>query len=568
MTEDQGLKLGDLRQIVRRRLPVMASVAGAIFLASIVVAALLPNVYMASATLLVEPQSISKHLIESGVAESDLNNRLHLMTMQILSRPRLSKVIDDLKLYPELADELTREEIIEEMRKHIRVEPVLPELQTQELRGRNAREIEINTFRLYFSSDSATTAAAVANRLANDFIDEHIKERVQISGDTSEFIEAELQRLQGRIREVEAQTAQIKADNPGRLPLDMESNQRLLENAIDNLRRAQRDMAEAQSDEAFYRQQSLQAQAVATPNDEANPERRIEMLQLKLGEHRSRGFTDKHPDILALQQEISQLQQRVETEGGTKESPRSLPQQQAEAEMRRAQLRVQAGQQDIERLTKQVEEIQGRLVATPRVEEQLAALAREYESLAKNVDEYGAKRLEAATAANMERRQKGEQFRVLDSAVPPPDPASPRRLVIILVGLMLGLALGGGVGLLLESSDSSFHGARDLQQKLRIPVLAEIPAILLDADRAAARRHRMRAAIATAALVLFVLVGSGGGYFFVNVLPAWRAAAVPAQPAAPGRPATPAAPAAPVSPIAPTPPAQPAADGASPVTGE
>ena len=375
MTEEQGFKLGDLRSVIRRRMPVMAPIAGGIFLLSIVVSALLPNLFMASATLLVEPQSISKKLVESGVAESDLNDRLHLMTMQILSRPRLSKVIDDLKLYPDESQEMTREEVIELMRTHIRVEPVLPELETPELR-RN-REVEINTFRLYFSANSPQTAAAVANRLANDFIDEHIKERVQISGDTSEFFEAELQRLQARMRELETQTAQIKADNPGRLPEDMLSNQRLLENAIGNLRQTQRDLAQAQSDEAFYRQQSLQAQAVAPINDEANPGRRIDLLRMKLGEFRSRGFTDKHPDVVATQQEIDQLQQRVDTEGGSKEAPRSLPQQQAEAEMRRAAARGQAAQSDVDRLQKQVGDLQSQLATTPRVEEQLTALQRE-----------------------------------------------------------------------------------------------------------------------------------------------------------------------------------------------
>jgi succinoglycan biosynthesis transport protein ExoP len=557
MTEDQGFKLGDLRSVVRRRLPVMAALAGAVLLLSIVVASLLPNLYIASATLLVEPQSISKKLIESGVAESDLNNRLHLMTMQILSRPRLSKIIDDLKLYPDESDEMTREEVIELMRDHIRVEPVLPELETPELR-RN-REIEINTFRLSFTSGSAPTAAAVANRLANDFSDEHIKARVQISGDTSEFIDAEVQKLQGRIRDLEAQTAQIKADNPGRLPDDMLSNQRLLENAIDNLRQAQRQLAEAQSDEAFYRQQSLQAQALLPTNDDADPKRRIEMLELKMGEYRSRGFTDKHPDVVSTQQEIDQLKARLESEGASRTSPRSVPQLQAEAEMRRAGAKVQGAQQDIERLSKQVDELQNRIAATPRVAEQLVSLTREYDALSKNLEAYGNKRLEAGTAANMERRQKGEQFRVLDSAVPPPEPASPRRLVIVLVGLMLGLALGGGVGLLLESGDTSFHTARDLQQKLRIPVLAEIPAILLDADRAAARRRRFRTALAAGAVTLFVLLFSGGGYFFVNVLPGLRGKdqGIPA-PAA-GRPISPAP--------APAAPAQPASGGAAPATG-
>ena len=134
---------------------------------------------------------------------------------------------------------------------------------------------------------------------------------------------------------------------------------------------------------------------------------------------------------------------------------------------------------------------------------------------------------------------------------------------------MLGLALAGGVGLLLESGDSSFHVARDLQQKLRIPVLAEIPAILLDADRAAARRRRFRTVLAAGALTLFVLIFSSGGYFYVNVLPGWRAkneapaAAAPARPAA--SPAPPAA--APAAPAEPAAPAQPSAGGAAPATG-
>jgi uncharacterized protein involved in exopolysaccharide biosynthesis len=383
----------------------------------------------------------------------------------------------------------------------------------------------------------------VANRLANDFIDEHIKERVQISGDTSEFIEAELQRLQSRIREVEAATAQVKNDNPGRLPEDMAYNQRLLEDAVSNLRLAQRDLAESQSDEAFYRQQSLQASTISNNYDDANPARRRELLQLRLGEYRSKGYTDKHPDVISTQLEIDALGDRIASEGADREEPRTLPQQQAEAEMRRAQLRAQAAQQDIARLQGQIADIEGRVANTPRVEEQLAALSREYEALLRSVEEYGNKRLEASTAANMERRQKGEQFRVLDSAVPPPEASSPQRLVIVLIGLMLGLSLGGGVGLLLESGDRSFHVARDLQQRLRIPVLAEIPAILLDADRAARRRRRFRTALATAALVLVVLVGSGGGYFYVNVLPGIRAAreagegaSTPTPPPAPARP--------------------------------
>ena len=83
MNPEQGLQIQDLGGVLRRRQGTMAVVAGVVFQLSIVTAAVLPNVYEAWTTLLVEPQSISKGLIESTLEESELEGRLHLMTMQI-----------------------------------------------------------------------------------------------------------------------------------------------------------------------------------------------------------------------------------------------------------------------------------------------------------------------------------------------------------------------------------------------------------------------------------------------------------------------------------------------------
>jgi hypothetical protein len=119
----------------------------------------------------------------------------------------------------------------------------------------------------------------------------------------------------------------------------------------------------------------------------------------------------------------------------------------------------------------------------------------------------------------MERRQKGEQFRILESAFPPPRPFSPNRVVIIVVGLVLGVGLGAGVAVLLEAIDPSFHGARQLQTALRLPVLASIPGIILESDRAAMRRRRIRNAVAAAAVTGVVLVGAVAGNWAVNGVP-------------------------------------------------
>jgi hypothetical protein len=106
------------------------------------------------------------------------------MTAEILSRPRLSRMIDDLGLYKEESQYLLREEVISTMRDNLRVEPVIPELESES----SQREYEINQFRIYFRDDDATVARGVAQALADDFIEEHIDAREGLA-EEPEFVD-------------------------------------------------------------------------------------------------------------------------------------------------------------------------------------------------------------------------------------------------------------------------------------------------------------------------------------------------------------------------------------------
>jgi hypothetical protein len=139
MNVESGIQIAELRAIARRRGKVAGAVAGFALLAVYWLAMGLTNQYQSYATILVEPQSVSPDLVQAGVRESDLTERLHLMTAQILSRPRLSRMIDQFELYQEEAEDKTREEVIDLMREAVRVEPVIPEL---ERAGRRAREAD------------------------------------------------------------------------------------------------------------------------------------------------------------------------------------------------------------------------------------------------------------------------------------------------------------------------------------------------------------------------------------------------------------------------------------------
>ncbi len=528
MDLEQGFQVDDLRGLLRRRGFAMGTILGGTLLLFVLIAGWLPNEYLAATTLLIEPQTISEKLVEPGVPGADINNRLHLLQMQILSRGRLSDVIDDLRVYPELDDEMTRAEVIEYMREQISLVPVLPELATEARAQAGVRsgDVVINTFQLRFQHRSARVAADVANRLANSFIEEHLRERTQVSGDTAEFIQEELRRLIAEIARVEKEIADVKTANSGTLPEDFDANQRSHERLVDNLREVQRELSIASSDAAFYKQQTLQGGGEDMYGGGfITPRRRLDMLEVQLSEYQSRGFTAKHPDIVATLGEIERIKEDL-TAGAEDPDNLSFAQQNARAEMQRASLRVQAGQDEQDRLRKQLEFIEQRMGKTPRVAEQLGGLEREHEHLFDSYQEYSKKRLEAGVAADMESRQKGEKFRVLEQAVPPPDASAPNRPLLLALGLLLGLALAGAYGLAAEALDPSFHAPRKLQERFGIPVLAAIPSVLLASDLAARRSRRIRSAIFASVATVGVLAASAAGYWWQGM----RGAATGAPP--------------------------------------
>jgi len=519
MNADQGFQL-DLLGALRRRGALIACVTGMIFLAGYWVAMALPNEYRAYATLLVEPQAVSDRLVVSGSQDTDLNDRLHLMTAEILSRPRLSKVIDELELYREESEELTRQEVIDLMREQVTVVPILPELEVA-MRGR--RDIEINTFRVEFVAASPKVAADVAQRLANDFIEEHIGARVELSQKSLDFIVSEQARIADQVAEVESNIATVKDSNPGSLPEDMTQNQRLIERALSALRIAHRELDTARSDQGFWASQAADAAAGGGAATDVSPARRLQQLQLQLDSYRARGFTDKHPDVKISLQEIAEVRESIRAHGADADAgssdPTNLAQRNALAQESRAKNRLNAAGAEITRHQKEVDRLTEQIERTPRVAEQLEALSRRHKDLIRNLTDFNNRRLEAEVQADLERRQLGEQFRVLEPAFPASDPTSPNRILIFIVSFMVGASLGVAAAIVAESVDSSVHGPLELQTELGIPVLASIPTILLQPDRVARRRRWWRNVAAAAGFALFMLVGGALTYIAVNGAP-------------------------------------------------
>ena len=156
------------------------------------------------------------------------------------------------------------------------------------------------------------------------------------------------------------------------------------------------------------------------------------------------------------------------------------------------------------RLRKLAAGYQARIEAVPARETELAELTRDHETVQKMYTDLLAKNEESKISANLERRQIGEQFKILDSARPAEKPFSPNRVMINLGGVMGGLMVGLMLAGFLEYRDASFRSQDEVSIVLSLPVLAQIPLISTPAERQQMRRKRLM--IAAAAVFASVIV--------------------------------------------------------------
>ncbi|MAI80268.1 MAG: hypothetical protein CL917_15070 [Deltaproteobacteria bacterium] len=522
MNLQDGLQISDVIGIVRRRGRVVAWTSGIIILFFYWIVMALPNQYSSYATILVEPQAIDEALVTAGVRERDLQERLGIMSARILSRARISKLIDEFDLYPEESATMQRQEVIDLMRSALSVEPVLSELESD---NRNADVVDFNRFKIVYRNSDSKTAAVVAQSLANDFLDANITARIAISQQSLSFMEDSMNSLREQAESAESEIKNVKRENAGHLPEDLPTNQRILEQLIAQMREAQRALALARSDESFWKSQVIVAESMVGGNDRTSPAYRRKTLESELSAMEARGYTEKHPDVAHARQELVLLQEKQDlrraesdnSDDSSKDNSNdSYAEQNAKSELRRAGLAAIAAQEDIDRLAAQQESVQEEIAATPLVAEQLNALEREYRSMITSFESFAVKRQQAAVQANLERKQLGEQFRILESAFAAARPGSPNRVLMLVIGVLFGVGVGAATGLLLEASDSSIHDARRLQAFTNMPVLVSIPSITLDPDRRA-RRRRLVLELALASLItLFFLAGGAVTYFYVN----------------------------------------------------
>jgi polysaccharide chain length determinant protein (PEP-CTERM system associated) len=506
----------------------------------------LPNVYQSTVTVLVDRQQIPENFVQSTVT-SALETRLHTISQEVLSRARLEALIEQFGLYRDLRTRVPFEDVIERTRKDIKLE-----LKSVEARGRSQATV---AFELSYQGSDPVVVANVANTLASFYVEEELKARGRQATSTAEFLKVQLAETKKRLDEQEQQVSAFKRRHMGELPQQMEMNIATLErlhaqlrlNADNQTRAAERRLALssqlAEIESLFVADAAvpgITTSALAGPHGTMladGPKTRLAQAKQELTRLRTT-FSDKYPDVARLVAEIAELEREVANKEALDRevaavSPDGKTTDQTSAGAVRPQttrltpyvLRVKEALSSVEtdvkvlkdeekRLRDGIATYQKRVEQVPKREQEFIELSRDYESTRELYRSLLKRHDEAQIAESMEQRQKGEQFRVLDPAIPNPQPAAPARLKLLLAALLgsLGIATVAVMGA--ERIDASFHTADDLRAfSAAVPVLVSIPWIMTRSYKTR-RRWRMRVA-ASAALVVLTVVFTAG-YFVAH----------------------------------------------------
>ena len=448
--------------------------------------------YEASTMILVQPQRVPTSYIRS-VVSSDINQRISTISQQVLSRSNLEQIIDQFGLYEDNTG-IYQEEKISELRKRIKV------------RTEHDRQ-GAESFSISFTGSEPQRVMRIANTLASYFMDENLKVREAQAIGTSEFLDSELDKTKKRLEEKEQKLAAFRAKYLGGLPEELDTNLRTLdrmqEQAKDKatlLREVNNSISQLDSQissmaasggsgiggddflnfdvDEFEEENDSELQAV---------QEKYETLLLR--------YTEKHPDVKKLKRIIEKLKEDLkaakaedESSAGSEEdilpdvSEDSLPDMGwnpvAPLKARRSQLVVEANniQAEVSAIQEKMKIYQQRVEDTPKRELELQSLKRDYGNIQDIYNSLLDRKLEAELSVNMEKKQKGEQFRILDYARLPEKPISPNVKLMFLLSVAGGLGLGGGVLFLKELLTFSVIRRDDqIETELGLPILASIP---------------------------------------------------------------------------------------------
>ena len=459
-----------------------------VFTVAVCLIAALPPLYRASTTILFTQDDIAESLLKTG-ATNELELRLGAIRQAVMSRTQLQEVIDAFDLYAPMKGGASPESVINRLRKDIRIDQ---QASTEPQWGQHSTY----AITIGYQDWDPDRVAPVANELAARFMGENERIRTGQAARKTEFVSEELAAAKTRFEAEERRINDFKNAHMGELPEQQAFNMATLDRLNSELRlNGERQVHLLERRDGAVSGAGESGAGIGVTG--LTGSRRLEWLKRDLAERETR-FTANHPDIIRLKAEIDKVQ------GDLQGDSQRLRQDPADLEgelraLRREEASLRAA------IAGLVQTLEG----TPRIQQELARFAYEYETAG---DEYLAmqKHYQDAYLAESLETRENQQVKIIEMAIPPDGPVAPDRPRLIFLGFMLAIGFAAVALFLVEKLDRSFHSIAEIRRFTTLPVLASIPRVWTPGDE---WRSRARFGLLSAIVVAGLLVMAGCSYY-------------------------------------------------------
>jgi polysaccharide chain length determinant protein (PEP-CTERM system associated) len=497
----------DLRyylSVLGRRLHYIALIFFAVLAVSVFVALKLPPVYQSTARLLMESAQIPDALAAPTVDTAALE-QLQIIEQRLMTRTNLLDIARKFNVLPRM-NEMAPDDIVTAMREATTI-------------TKQAGREQATLLTLTFDAENAQVAAGVVNEYVTRILTDSTASRTNQAQDTLQFFQQEVERLSADLSTQSARILEFQNQNADALPGTL--NYRLTEqsNLQERLTGAQRDISGLKDQKQrlieIYRSTGQLDTMRSTP--QSAEAQQLAGLKAELSQLLA-VLSPENPKVVLLRARVAELEAQVSAATTAVEAEEGAAGTQSTSDAPMTLLEIQTAEIDsqIARLTEETVDITEKLaVLTSSIERsagvavQLEALNRDYANLQAQYDSATDRLSKASTGERIAVLSKGQRIGVLDAATVPDTPARPNRTRIVLLGAMLGLALGFGLVGLLEMLNTSVRRPIDLERHLNIIPIGTIPYI-----RTPGEIWRLR--LTMAFLILAILAGIPGGAWLID----------------------------------------------------
>ena len=473
----------------------------------------LPKTYRASTTILVTPQRLPEDFVRSTVT-TRVEDRMSSMSVQILSRSFLEKVVREVGLVAEGASEPEIEHACNALRRTVELSA-----------GPN-----LSYFTVAVENERPERASGIANRLVELFVDQNSQMRSDQATGTLSTVEGWLEKKKLELDETEGRIADYKRGHLWELSEQLNANLQLLQTNQQRLASLGKDIQDRQDKLADARQRAkLDPGNTAIVPEAVDPNaRKLEMLEAELAQLRV-NYTEENPAVRRKTYEIAEFRKlhpelghpTVGTPAGAPVAtvapgPRSL--------LDRLEREIANLEVDRDAVQSQINTLSVRINNTPLREQELKILTRGYEALSKEYGDLLQKREMASRTEELETSRKSEQFKIQDRARTPTSPYKPIPLQVFLICIAAGFGLGAAISILLEFLDQSLKTEDDFRRAFPdLPLLSAVPHVGREATATRGARRPPASRGKHAALVV-LLVGFLGASPWVEIVAHWTRA--------------------------------------------